>query len=106
MIKIHQWFPKRRILCVGDSTQTDPEAYAEIYKKYPGWIQAIFIRKVTDIPHMEQKNSDGRFQDAFKGVPQNVWKVFENPEELYEHVGKLKVNVEPEEKTVSRRRSL
>jgi phosphatidate phosphatase APP1 len=25
--KIHQWFPNKQFLCVGDSTQRDPEAY-------------------------------------------------------------------------------
>lgn len=72
MDKIHQWFPQRKILCVGDSTQTDPEAYAEIYKKYKGWINAIFIRKVTDAAHVEQKNSDERFEKAFEGVPRDI----------------------------------
>ncbi|KAL1886171.1 hypothetical protein Plec18167_000100 [Paecilomyces lecythidis] len=90
MEKIHQWLPWRQVLCVGDSTQSDPEAYAEIYKKYPGWIQAILIRKVTDIAHMEKKNSDERFQDAFKGIPQHVWTVFEKPEELHRLVDRLK----------------
>jgi phosphatidate phosphatase APP1 len=27
MEKIHRWFPKKKFLCTGDSTQTDPEAY-------------------------------------------------------------------------------
>ncbi|KAJ9411144.1 hypothetical protein DTO045G8_776 [Paecilomyces variotii] len=90
MKKIHQWLPGRKVLCVGDSTQSDPEAYAEIYKKYPGWVQAIFIRKVTDVAHMEKKNTDERFQNAFKGIPQHVWKVFEKPEELHRLVEKLK----------------
>ncbi|KAL2013994.1 hypothetical protein VTN00DRAFT_1519 [Thermoascus crustaceus] len=83
MDKIHRWFPQRKILCVGDSTQSDPEAYAEIYKKYKGWIYAIFIRKVIDVAHMEEKNSAERFEKAFEGVPRDIWKVFESPEGLY-----------------------
>jgi hypothetical protein len=90
MEKVHSWFPQRKVLCVGDSTQTDPEAYAGMYKKYPGWIHAIFIRKVTYVSHMEKKNSDERFRKAFEGVPEDVWKVFERPEELYELVDGLK----------------
>ncbi|KAH8697124.1 hypothetical protein BGW36DRAFT_358934 [Talaromyces proteolyticus] len=90
--KIHGWFPQRKVLCVGDSTQSDPEAYAELYRKYKGWIRAIFIRKVTNIPHMDEKNSDGRFQKAFEGIPDNVWTVFEQPEELYQLVDNLKAN--------------
>jgi phosphatidate phosphatase APP1 len=90
MDQIHRWLPKRKVLCVGDSTQSDPEAYGMIYRKYPGWIKAIFIRRVTDIPHMEQKNLDVRFQTAFRDVPQDVWKVFDDPEELYALIDSLK----------------
>lgn len=81
--------PKRKVICIGDSTQSDPEAYAATYKKFPGWIKAIFIRKVTDTPFMERKNADKRFQDAFTGVPESVWKVFEDPAELHNSVKHL-----------------
>lgn len=87
--KIHRWFPRRRAVCIGDSTQTDPETYAEIYKKHPDWVQAILIRKVTDIPNMEDRNSPERFKESFKDVPDNVWKVFENPDEMNEVVNEL-----------------
>lgn len=30
MEKIHKWLPKRKMICVGDSTQSDPEAYGEM----------------------------------------------------------------------------
>lgn len=89
MEKLHGWFPRRRVVCFGDSTQKDPEAYAEIYKKYPDWVQAIVIRKVTNIPNMEERNSDERFNESFKDIPDNVWKVFEKPEEVYELVNEL-----------------
>lgn len=81
--KIRKWFPHRRALCIGDSTQTDPEAYAEIYKRHPEWIHAIFIRKVMDVPHMEERNSPKRFAEAFKDVPKHIWRVFEHPNEVY-----------------------
>ncbi|KAL4921592.1 hypothetical protein BDW62DRAFT_208191 [Aspergillus aurantiobrunneus] len=64
--KIRRWFPHRRALCIGDSTQTDPEAYADIYRRHPEWIHAILIRKVMDVPHMEELNSSRRFAEAFK----------------------------------------
>ncbi|KAI9934183.1 hypothetical protein AWENTII_008580 [Aspergillus wentii] len=89
MEKIHSWLPQRRVLCIGDSTQKDPEAYAEVYKKYPGWIQAIFIRKVTDVPRMEKQNAPERFETAFKGIPAHIWKVFEQPEEIHNLVDNL-----------------
>lgn len=87
--RIQHMFPRRQVLCVGDSTQKDPESYAEIYKNHPDWVQAIFIRKVTNIPNMEEQNSPKRFEEAFKEVPDNVWKVFEEPDELYELVDEL-----------------
>lgn len=30
MEKIHTWLPGRRMICIGDSTQSDPEAYGEM----------------------------------------------------------------------------
>lgn len=38
---------------------------------------------------MERKNADKRFQDAFTGVPESVWKVFEDPAELHNSVKHL-----------------
>lgn len=85
IVKIHGWFPNKKVICIGDSTQGDPEAYGDIYRAHPGWIKAIFIRKVTDIASLgiEEKNKPERFRSAFRGVPDNVWKVFEDPAELY-----------------------
>lgn len=87
--KIHSWLPARKVICVGDSTQSDPEVYAEMYRKHRGWIKAIFIRKVTGVPHMAKKNSPRRFQRAFDGVPHGLWRIFEHPKELYESVERL-----------------
>jgi phosphatidate phosphatase APP1 len=30
MKKINSWLPRRKMICIGDSTQTDPEAYGEM----------------------------------------------------------------------------
>jgi len=30
MKKINSWLPKRKMICIGDSTQSDPEAYGEM----------------------------------------------------------------------------
>jgi Uncharacterized conserved protein (DUF2183) len=94
MEKIHRWFPRRKFVCIGDSTQTDPESYGQLYRKYPGWIGAIFIRKVTGVAEMDEsnKNSPERFEKAFKDVPQEVWYAFDDPSELYEKVDKLVTN--------------
>ncbi|KAI1823926.1 hypothetical protein F4861DRAFT_531286 [Xylaria intraflava] len=82
MEKIYSWLPKRKMICVGDSTQTDPEAYGEIYRRYPGWVKAIFIRKVEDIAAIgiAEKNEPERFEQAFQGVPKDVWHVFTEAE--------------------------
>lgn len=87
--KIHSWLPKRKVICIGDSTQSDPESYAEAYKEFPGWIKAIYINKVTDAPHMERKNDSKRFEEAFKDVPKEIWRVFTDPEELKDHARHL-----------------
>lgn len=29
MKKIHRWLPRGKLICIGDSTQSDPEAYGE-----------------------------------------------------------------------------
>ena len=88
--KIHAWLPKRRVLCVGDSTQSDPEAYGEAYRRWPGWVKAVFIRKVTDVGGMEEKNLPERFEKAFEGVPRSAWRVFEDTRELEQAVEGLK----------------
>ncbi|KAL9131702.1 MAG: hypothetical protein Q9217_000443 [Psora testacea] len=92
MDKIHGWFPRRKVLCVGDSTQSDPEAYGDICRKYKGWIKAVFIRKVVDVAEMNNtdKNTDERFQKAFKDVDPGIWKTFVDPRELVDAVAKLK----------------
>ncbi|KAI1371755.1 hypothetical protein F4677DRAFT_456962 [Hypoxylon crocopeplum] len=81
--KIHSWLPKRKIICIGDSTQSDPEAYGEIYRSYPGWVKVILIRKVEDIAAIgiEAKNEPERFEKAFEGVPRDIWHVFSDPTE-------------------------
>ncbi|KAL8824193.1 MAG: hypothetical protein Q9170_008230 [Blastenia crenularia] len=92
MQKLHAMLPRRKVLCVGDSTQSDPEAYGDVCRMYKGWVRKVFIRKVTDVAEMDvkEKNSEERFEKAFKGVSRDMWQVFERPEELYEAVDKLK----------------
>ncbi len=75
-----------QFICIGDSTQADPESYAQLYNTFPGWIKAIYIRKVEGLPHMEQKNKPERFAKAFDGIDKQVWKVFVDPHELADHV--------------------
>lgn len=89
---LHRQFPKRKVLCVGDSTQSDPEAYGDLCRKYPGWIRRVFIRKVVGVAEMDGtgKNEPERFAKAFAGVPKEIWRVFEEPAELTDAVDALK----------------
>ncbi|KAF2150879.1 hypothetical protein K461DRAFT_217318, partial [Myriangium duriaei CBS 260.36] len=85
--KVHSQFPKRKFVLIGDTTHKDPETYAEVARKWPDWVVAVFIRRVTGVsdvaaPNMEQKNSDERLKKAFEGVDREVWTVFERPEEV------------------------
>ncbi|WPH04192.1 phosphatidate phosphatase app1 [Acrodontium crateriforme] len=91
--KIHSWLPHRRFFCVGDSTQSDPEAYGEAARKYPGWIKGIFIRKVSGIAQLneKEKNSDERFERAFQGLDREMWHVFTDPAEVKERIEELVV---------------
>lgn len=87
MNKIHDWLPNRKFICIGDSTQSDPETYAEMFKKFPGWIRLILIRVVEDEPYMTEKNKPERFETAFEGVPSDIWRLFTHPQkDLAEHV--------------------
>ncbi|EEU42530.1 uncharacterized protein NECHADRAFT_60869 [Fusarium vanettenii 77-13-4] len=83
MKKVHSWLPKKKMIVIGDSTQSDPEAYGEVYRAFPHWIKMILIRKATDVASfgIEEKNQTERFEKAFKGVPREAWHVFEDPSE-------------------------
>lgn len=89
--KVQTWFPKRKFIVIGDSTQSDPEAYGEAYRRHPKWIGAIYIRKVTGVAEMDEnkKNDPERFEKAFKDVPKNIWYVFTDPQELYAKIDAL-----------------
>lgn len=91
MQKIHTWLPKRKMICIGDSTQSDPESYGEIYRSFPGWVKLILIRKVEDIASIgiEAKNEPQRFEEAFKDVPRDVWHVFKDPAECNEIIHRV-----------------
>ena len=89
---LHARFPNRKVLCVGDSTQSDPEAYGDLCRRYGGWIRGVFIRKVVGVSEMQGtgKNEPERFERAFRGVERGVWRVFEEPAELRGAVDALK----------------
>ncbi|KAK6346750.1 hypothetical protein TWF696_006861 [Orbilia brochopaga] len=77
MEKIFSYYPQKKFVMIGDSTQQDPEAYAEVARRHPDSIQCIWIRQVKDA-----NNAPDRFASAFKAVPQAKWKVFTDPAEV------------------------
>jgi phosphatidate phosphatase APP1 len=89
--KVHSWLPQKKVILIGDSTQSDPEAYGECARKFPGWVSVIFIRKVTGIAGMDEgtKNGEARFEKAFEGVEKSIWHVFTDPNEVAEKVDAL-----------------
>ncbi|KID88791.1 actin filament organization protein App1-like protein [Metarhizium guizhouense ARSEF 977] len=90
MKKINRWLPRRKMIVIGDSTQSDPEAYGEMYRIVPGWIRLILIRKATDVAAVgiDEKNEPERFEKAFKDIPRDAWHVFEDPKECVEIIKK------------------
>lgn len=97
--RIFKYWPKRRFVCLGDSTQSDPEVYGEMCRRHPGWIGAVFIRRVKDVVEPgdgvlpgrsdEERNKSERFEKAFEGVSKDVWYVFDEPEEVRERIDRL-----------------
>ncbi|KAI4726283.1 hypothetical protein E4T49_05954 [Aureobasidium sp. EXF-10728] len=89
--KMHTWFPERQFICVGDSTQKDPESYGEIARRHPGWIKAIYIRRVPDENEVQgalnpDRNAAERFEKAFKGLDRKMWLVFDEADEVRKNI--------------------
>ncbi|KAL3443901.1 hypothetical protein BJX65DRAFT_284347 [Aspergillus insuetus] len=75
---IHSWYPGKMYLGIGDSSGNDPEAYAYAYRQYgPEWMKCIWIHVVD-----EGNNTDARWEEAFKGIPQSAYYLYSDPEEL------------------------
>lgn len=70
-------FPQRRFILVGDSGERDPEIYGALARKFPQQIHRIFVRDVTD-----ENAEAARYQDAFKDVPREKWRIFREPGEV------------------------
>lgn len=70
-------FPDRRFILVGDSGQQDPEIYGRLARRHPRQIARVFIRNVTG-----ESADSARFREAFKDIPRERWKLFEQAEEL------------------------
>ncbi|KAL0570650.1 hypothetical protein V5O48_011317 [Marasmius crinis-equi] len=72
--RVQAMYPGKSFLTVGDSTQKDPEAYAQAFKTYGGdFIRCIWVHLVDGAD-----NSDARFAAAFEGVPQERVRYFKD----------------------------
>ncbi|KAF5379589.1 hypothetical protein D9757_009286 [Collybiopsis confluens] len=78
--RIHEMYPKKSFLAVGDSTEMDPEVYGKIFKQHKGFLRCIWIHLVDGA-----KNSQSRFDAALEGVPKNQYRLYKDSE-----IGKLK----------------
>jgi hypothetical protein len=74
-----QSFPERRFILVGDSGEKDPEAYAELARRFPNQIARIYIRDVTN-----ESATAMRYRQAFHNVPPEKWRLFKDAAELPE----------------------
>ncbi|MEM8681756.1 MAG: App1 family protein, partial [Planctomycetota bacterium] len=73
------WYPGRQFVLVGDAGEKDPEIYGSIARRHPVQVAAIFIRRV------ENANlSPLRFEKAFRGLPDHMGRLFDDPAELGE----------------------
>lgn len=78
--RINEWYPQKKFLAVGDSGQRDSEVYGNAYRKFGGdFVGCIWIRWVED---ERANNTDVRFEEAFKDVPRDKWRVFKDPAEM------------------------
>lgn len=67
-------YPERKFVLVGDSGEKDPEIYGHLARRYPGQVEAIFIRDVTG-----EKRDSERYEKALEGVLGGKWHVFGEP---------------------------
>ncbi|MDH5324245.1 MAG: DUF2183 domain-containing protein [Gammaproteobacteria bacterium] len=70
-------YPDRTFVLVGDSTESDPEIYAEFAKSHPRQVRHILIRDVKDNP-MDRD----RIRRVFSDIDSMKWTIFVDAGEL------------------------
>lgn len=69
--------PERRWILVGDSGQSDPEAYGRIAAEFPGRVAWVWIRRLDGV------GADaGRYERAFRSGSLGGWGLFEDGNEI------------------------
>ena len=74
-------FPGRRFVLVGDTAERDPELYGALARRFPDRVAAIYLRNVR-----ERRSKPERLHKALRGVPPDVWQVFDRADELPEQL--------------------
>lgn len=77
-------FPERKFILIGDSGEQDPEIYGRIAREHIDQVAGVFIRNVT-----EADKKDQRFSDAFQGVPDDRWFLFDQVSQISEQINKF-----------------
>lgn len=83
----HLLFPAKKWYLIGDAGHTDPETFAEIYKRWGSDVIAcIWIKTVhgTNTAKELQRNAMSRFNKTFAEVPRERWNIFSNPASIQE----------------------
>jgi phosphatidate phosphatase APP1 len=70
-------FPRRQFALVGDSSEQDPEVYAELLSQYGDRIKAVWIRDLSGATE-----ESPRYKKLYAGENQTKLKVFEDPARL------------------------
>ncbi|PPQ66437.1 hypothetical protein CVT24_007203 [Panaeolus cyanescens] len=68
---LRSFYPKKKWMMIGDSTQKDPEVYGRISNLFPDMLLCAWIRQVDNAD-----NTPERFAKAFEGVPRSKWRVY------------------------------
>ncbi|PPQ92513.1 hypothetical protein CVT25_010346 [Psilocybe cyanescens] len=69
--RVKGMYPNKKWLAIGDSTQKDPEVYAQSIRKYGDSIVCAWIRRVEGA-----NNTDERFAAAFSGIPASRFRIY------------------------------
>ncbi|AEL26766.1 phosphatase domain-containing protein [Cyclobacterium marinum] len=72
------FYPKLNFVLIGDSGQHDPEIYAEVIQKFPGRVEAVYIRQVGAV-------DESREEELNALLPANKIAWVQNSTEAIEH---------------------
>ncbi len=70
-------YPRRRIVMVGDTGESDPEIYGAFTRRFPDRIVHVLVRAVSP-----GGDTAERYHAAFDGVPEHRWTAFDDPQAL------------------------